>query len=63
MKLIGGVVLLLIRVALGVLMVTAGAAKLGDPQTFALAIKAYDLGIPEPGLIALAYLIPWTEIL
>lgn len=61
---VGRVVLTLLRVGLGTLMVMAGSSKIDDPQSFAVAIKAFELIDAERAgwlIIALAFLIPWLE--
>ena len=61
---IGRTVLLLLRVGLGTLMVVAGSSKLNDPQSFAVAIKAFGIIDPDRAgvlILGLTYLIPWLE--
>lgn len=65
---------LVIRVALGGLMVFSGWMKLGisdlgfipkmlSPLDFAYSIKAFKLGFSEDQIILLAFIIPWMELI
>lgn len=52
----------LVRIALGILFVFAGATKAYDPGAFAIEIHRYNLIPWLPGALASIYL-PWLEIL
>jgi len=52
----------LVRIALGILFVFAGAAKVDDPGAFAIEIQRYHLIPWIPTVLASVYL-PWLEIL
>lgn len=64
---------LLLRLGLGGMLVFAGYLKLGfhfipgleamDPLNMYFALKKFELGMPEPLMSFLAYLVPWTELL
>ena len=41
----------------------SGWSKLRDPQFFAFAIKAFRLGLPEPWIVALSFVLAWLEVL
>lgn len=49
------------RVALGVVFITAGVLKVGDPGRFAADIEAYRL-LPQSLSLPAAYLMPWLEM-
>jgi putative oxidoreductase len=53
---------ILVRIALGILFVFAGATKAYDPGAFAIEIQRYNLVPWIPGALASIYL-PWLEIL
>ena len=52
----------LIRIALGIVFVWAGAAKLMDPESFADIISAYEL-VPEAFLVPVAIGLPALELI
>lgn len=53
--------LLLARLALGVVFIFAGMEKISNPENFAMAIYAYRL-FPEILINLLAVVIPWIEV-
>lgn len=65
-RVLESIVLLPLRFGLGGLMAYAGWIKLQDPQSFAFAIKGYDLFDPatQAHLITLfAFIVPWIEVI
>lgn len=52
---------LTVRLALGGVMVWAGASKAGDPQGFVVIVGAYDF-LPEPLVVPWAAVLPWVEL-
>lgn len=54
---------LLLRLALGIVFVWAGMAKLIAPDRFFLALLGYDLPLPEALLRLTAVTLPWLECL
>jgi hypothetical protein len=64
--------IIILRVALGTLFVISGAMKLNllkafgypmDPLDFAFAIQGFKLGLPEPLVATLTYVIPYAELI
>jgi uncharacterized membrane protein YphA (DoxX/SURF4 family) len=55
-------VVLLLRVAVGVIFLWAGAAKIGHAEAFAAQIAAFGL-VPQPLIAPLALLLPFFEVL
>jgi uncharacterized membrane protein YphA (DoxX/SURF4 family) len=53
---------LLLRLALGGLFLGAAYFKLRDPLTFAEAIMAYRMGLPDALTQFSTYAVPWTEV-
>ena len=53
---------LLVRIALGLLFIFAGATKALDPGEFAVEIQRYNL-IPWTAAVLIAVYLPWVEIL
>ncbi len=51
----------LLRVALGLLLLRAGALKAADPLMFAQTVRAYDV-LPIPLIHPFAVAVPWVEI-
>jgi putative oxidoreductase len=56
------VVSLVLRLALGGLFLVAAYHKLRDPLTFAEAIMAYRVGLPDAVTQFSTYAVPWTEV-
>ena len=52
----------LIRLSLAVIFLYAGITKVQSPALFALAVDAYQL-LPAWAVLAVAYTLPWVEIL
>jgi uncharacterized membrane protein YphA (DoxX/SURF4 family) len=52
---------LLFRLALGVVLLVAGALKVGNPQKSAMAVRAYEL-LPIDIANFFGYVLPWFEI-
>jgi len=55
-------VALALRLALGGLFIAAAYFKLRDPLTFAEAIMAYRMGLPDALTQLATYAVPWTEL-
>lgn len=53
---------LALRLALGGLFFVAAYHKLRDPLTFAEAIMAYRMGLPDAITQLATYAVPWTEV-
>jgi hypothetical protein len=58
-----GGLLVAIRVVAGMTFVISGAMKFRDPESLALAIRGFEVGVPEALLPSLTYTLPWTELL
>lgn len=60
----GGLCLVLVRWALGLIFITMGLAKVGDPVAFLKLLREYDLVGPDQALLlnGLAIVLPWLEI-
>jgi uncharacterized membrane protein YphA (DoxX/SURF4 family) len=55
-------VALLLRIGLGGLFLLAAFYKLRDPMTFAEAVMAYRMGLPDALTQLATYAVPWTEV-
>ena len=53
---------LILRLALGGLFLLAAFYKLRDPLTFAEAVMAYRMGLPDALTQLATYAVPWTEV-
>lgn len=53
---------LVLRLGLGGLFLLAAFYKLRDPMTFAEAVMAYRMGLPDALTQLATYAVPWTEV-
>ncbi len=54
--------LLVIRIILGFVFISAGAAKISDPEAFAISISNYRL-LPITAINFFAIILPWIELI
>ncbi|MCC7389797.1 MAG: DoxX family membrane protein [Phycisphaerales bacterium] len=60
-RVLGGLALLVLRLALAGLFAWAAWVKLQDPRAFYFSIKGFQI-LPEHMLEPLAFMVPWTEL-
>lgn len=53
----------LVRWVIGLVLIWAGANKLGGPSSFFVTLLTYELGVPDIFLKLVAVSLPWLEVL